>query len=308
MPSFGALAQLAAGQHGLITRYQLDRIGVTPAQLRTFVGHGVLIRHSRGIYAVASSPPTPDQDLLACVLAGGPSAVASHRAAAALWHLHRFRSGHLDVTAPRWARRISGDATVHECTTLPIRDRTVVRAIPVTSPTRTLIDMGRYVGASYLGSMMDDAVRRGLTSYEALHVRLGELAVKGRDGIVTARTALEPRPGGCEAPDSELELIVRDLLVRVGLPEPEMHHRVDCGEHDVVVDFAWPNELLALECDGFRFHRTPEQLDWDDRRRNLLGLRGWMVLHATWNRVRHDPTGLVADVTAALDRPRSPGI
>lgn len=302
MPVFGALAQLAAVQHGLITRSQLDRIGVTPGQLRTFVGHGVLVRRSRGVFAVASSPATTDQELLACVLACGPAAVASHRAAAGLWRLHRFREGHLDITVPRWTRRVSGGGTVHESRALPTRDRSVVRSIPVTSPTRTLIDMGRYVGPSYLGSMMDDAVRRRLTSYEALHFRLGELAAKGRDGIVSARTALELRPGGSEAPDSQLELMVRDLLVRVGVPEPTMHHRIDCGEHDIVVDFAWPADLVALECDGFRFHRTPDQLDWDDRRRNLLGLRGWMVLHATWNRVRHDPTGLVDEVVAALGR------
>lgn len=302
MPVFHSVARLAARQQGLITLAQLERADVTRRQLRTVIAHGVLVRRAHGIYAVSSTPDGWEQDLMACVLASGDHAAASHRAAVALWRLHRFRSGHLDVTVPRWTRRSVAGATVHESSVLPTRDRSIVRSIPVTSPTRTLIDMGRYVGATYLGSMMDDAVRRGLTSYEALHTRLDELATKGRNGTVTARTALASRPGGGHPPDSELELLVRDELVRRGVPEPVMHHRIECGEIHYVVDFAWPNELLALECDGFRFHRTPEQLEWDDRRRNLLGLRGWLLLHVTWNRLRHDSDGLVGEVTDALRR------
>lgn len=310
MPDFEPVAQIAAAQHGLITRAQLTRAGVTARELRTFVAHGVLERRSRGVYAVSSNPRTWEQGILACVLASGAAAVASHRSAAALWRLHRFREGHLDITVPRWNRGESGKGTVHESLVLPSRDRTVVRSVPVTSPTRTLIDVGRYVGPTVLGSMIDDAVRRRLTSYEALHHRLGELARSGRNGIVAARTALETRPGGDHPPDSELEHLVRDILTRYGLPDPVMHHRIDCGEQAFVVDFAWPVGLVALECDGFRFHRTPEQLDWDDRRRNLLGLRGWMVLHATWNRVRDDPSGLVREVRRALERqpPAPPGL
>jgi very-short-patch-repair endonuclease len=302
VPVFDNIARLAAAQHGLITHAQLVRAEVTPRQLRTFVAHGVLVRRIRGVYAVTSAPVGWEQELLACVLAAGDQAAASHRAAAALWRMHRFRGGHLDVTVPRWSRRAVAGSRIHESRALPTRDLSVVESIPVTSPTRTLIDMGRYVGATYLGSMMDDAVRRRLTSYEALHVRLDELATKGRDGIVTARTALSSRPGGDHPPDSELELRVRDALVRRGVPEPVMQHRIDCGEISFVVDFAWPAAMVALECDGFRFHRTPEQLEWDDRRRNLLGLRGWMLLHATWNRIRHDPDGLVQEVDDALGR------
>jgi very-short-patch-repair endonuclease len=51
-----------------------------------------------------------------------------------------------------------------------------------------------------------------------------------------------------------------------------------------------------------RFHRTPGQLDWDDRRRTALALRGWLVLHTTRNLVRTEPHRVVRDVTTALAR------
>ena len=189
---------------------------------------------------------------------------------------------------------------MHQTTRLPARDRTVLDGIPVTTPTRTLIDVGRFVTAARLGAMVDDAVRRDLTSYEDLHRRFAELAGRGRWGIATMREVLDRRPCGATVPDSQFELDVRELLTAAGLPEPVLHHRVDAGEIAYVLDLAWPEARVALECDGFRFHRTPDQLEWDDRRRDALGLRGWLVLHTTWRRHREDPGGLVAEVRDAL--------
>ncbi|MHB1139665.1 MAG: endonuclease domain-containing protein [Microthrixaceae bacterium] len=166
--------------------------------------------------------------------------------------------------------------------------------------TRTLIDMGRYVGVRRLGKMIDDAVVRNLTSYEEVGQRAAELSRPGRNGIVTVREAMSTRPGGTPPPGSPLEVDVRDLLRRHGLPDPVPQWRVDCGEITYQLDLAWPDSLVAVECDGFRFHRTPEQLDWDDRRRTELSLRGWMVLHATWNGARNEPERLVDDARRAL--------
>lgn len=302
MPVFDRVAGVAATHHGVVTYDQLRALGATERAVRTWCAQGVLRRAARGIYVVARAPPSWLQEVAVAVRSGGPLALAGARCAAGLWRFDRFRRRHVEVVVEAPAPRRRPGLHVIQTTRLPARDRTVLHGIAVTTPTRTLIDMGRFVGAARLGAMVDDAVRRSLTTYEDLHLRFAELASRGRPGIATMREVLERRPCGAEVPDSQFELDVRDLLVRAGLPEPVLHHRVDCGELAYVLDLAWPNALVALECDGFRFHRTPDQLEWDDRRRNALGLRGWLVLHTTWWRHRDDPIGLVGEVRHALAR------
>ena len=244
-------------------------------------------------------PQTWEHSLLCAVLASGPGAAVSHRSATGIWRLHRYRSGVVDITVVRWGRRTAEGWKVHESLDLPSRDLTVHRGIPVTTPTRTLIDVARYIPARRLGAMVDDAVVRELTSYEDLHLRFSELARRGRDGIATMREVLEDRPCGTVAPDSAFELDVFKDVKRLG-PEPVMHHRVQAEGMEYVLDIAWPEFKIAVECDGFRFHRTPEQLEWDDRRRNVLALHGWIVLHETWTRRRREPRGLLGEVGDAL--------
>ena len=93
---------------------------------------------------------------------------------------------------------------------------------------------------------------------------------------------------------------MRDRLVVAGLPSPVLQHLVDCGATTYLLDLAWPEPRVAVECDGFRFHRTPDQLEWDDRRQSELALRGWLVLRVTWRQFHHDPYDLIARVRAAL--------
>lgn len=162
--------------------------------------------------------------------------------------------------------------------------------------------MGRYVSPTRLGSMIDDAVRRGLTSYEDLHARHAALARPGRNGIRTVAEALADRPVGAPVPGSPFEVLVRRLLVSAGLPEPVAQHPVPCDGITYLLDLAWPRVLVAVECDGFRFHRTPEQLEWDDRRRTELSRRGWLVHHVTWRQYRRAPDELVAEVRSSLRR------
>ncbi len=264
------------------------------------MANGLLVRVERGLYAVAGSEDTWLRRTMGAVLLSGPGSLAGARAAAGLWQLHRFRRSHIDVVTSRWERPTRRRGwSVQESLVLPSRDRTVLEGIPVTTPTRTLFDVARHVSVRRLGSMVDDAVVRDLTSYEDLHRRFAELATRGRNGIANLREVLEMRPSGAVAPDSTFERDVRNQLRSVGL-EPVLHHRVDAGEIEYVLDVAWPGHLVAVECDGFRFHRTEEQLEWDDQRRNTLTLLGWIVLHETFARFRRDPTAIVREALGAL--------
>lgn len=300
MAFFGDIAALAARQHGTITRAQALALGGSDRRLETLVRNGVLERELPGIYVIAGTAPTWRRRLAVALHAGGPLALIAHRAAAGLWRLDRFRSGHVEAVAPHRQARTGGRVTIHRTLDLPERDRTVIHGFPVTAVTRTLVDMGNYVGAVRLGRMIDDAVVRGLTTYDDVGLRAGELARSGRSGIVTVREAMASRPGGSPPPGSPLEVEVRDLLLQNGVRSPVLQWPVECGAITYSLDLAWPDLRVAVECDGFRFHRTPEQLDWDDRRRTELSLRGWVVIHTTWNQQRVEPLRIVTDVRRAL--------
>lgn len=300
MRSFEEVAALARRQHGTVTRPQLIELGWSDGEIRGLVGRGVLGRASPGVYVVAGTADSWRRRLRVELHRAGDLSVVSHRAAAGLWSLDRFRPGHLDVSAPWSGARTGSGVRLHRSTDLPARDRTTVDGLPVTTATRTLVDLGRYLGAPRLRAMMDDAVRRNLTSYEELHRRHVELARPGRRGGPAVRDALADRPGGSVAPGSAFEAGVRDLLVRAGLPEPTLQHAVVCGDVTYLLDLAWPGLLVAVECDGFRFHRTPDQLEHDARRGTQLTRRGWLVHHVTWRQYREGPGELVEEVRRSL--------
>lgn len=300
MSVFSQIAELAQRQHGTVARQQVLAATGSDRILRRYLRDGVLVRVASGVYVIAGSTDTWHRRLAVELHRAGPLCVVSHRAAAGLLRLDRFRTGHLDVAGP-WSKARTGTSVrLHRSTDLAARDRTIVDGLPTTTATRTLIDMGRYVSPTRLGSMIDDAVRRDLTSYEDLATRHAELARQGRHGVRNVAAALADRPAGAPVPGSPFETAIRRLLSLAGLPEPLLQHPVPCDGVTYLLDLAWVRELVAVECDGFRFHRTPDQLEWDDHRRTELGRRGWLVHHVTWRQYRRDPDELVAQVAASL--------
>jgi very-short-patch-repair endonuclease len=58
--------------------------------------------------------------------------------------------------------------------------------------------------------------------------------------------------------------------------------------------------MVALECDGYRFHGARHQWKRDLERRTALGRLGWRVLHFTWDDVRDRPEWVVDEVRRSL--------
>ena len=89
------------------------------------------------------------------------------------------------------------------------------------------------------------------------------------------------------------------MLHRSDLPRPIAQHRVRAGGIFLArVDFAWPEDELALEYEG-QWHGERQQVGSDRRRLNRLTAAGWRVLFVTAQDLR-DPTRLLARIRAAL--------
>jgi predicted transcriptional regulator of viral defense system len=134
------LARLAARQHGVVSLDQLRDLGLTRDAVSWRAQSGHLHRIRRGVYAVGHRRLTQRARWLAAVLACGPSAVLSHRAALALWALRPAPAGPIDVTAVARGRRPGEGIRLHCVRSLDPVDRLTIDAIPVTTVTRTLLD------------------------------------------------------------------------------------------------------------------------------------------------------------------------
>jgi very-short-patch-repair endonuclease len=164
-------------------------------------------------------------------------------------------------------------------------DVTVVDAIPVTTPARTLIDLATCVDRDALEEALDDALRRRLVSLPKLRWRMKELGARK----VLTRLVDERAHGVTE---SNLEIRVLRALRAAGLPKPVIQHRI--GRYRV--DLAYPDARIAIECDGYQFHSGRHAFDSDRARRNVLTAMKWTVLHATWTDVEQ----LVGTVAALI--------
>lgn len=271
------VATIAARQHGAVTTAQLGAAGLDKYAVQRRARAGRLHRVHRGVYAVGHPGLSQEGRWMAAVLACGEGAVLSHRSAAALWELLPPRTEWVDVSVPSCSgRRRRLGIRLHRCASLDAREGrapvTVRRRIPVTAPTRTLLDLR--------GTVPRWEWRKAVRQAEFRKLSLGP-------GIATDRTR------------SDLEGDFLSLCRHHGLPAPEVNVKVGRW----TVDFLWREELVAVETDSYKYHRG--QIAFQDDKARDLDLRrlGFDVRHFSEQLVNERP----AEVAADLHRVLSPG-
>lgn len=298
------IAAIAARQHGAFSTAQARQAGLSDRSLRWCVQRGGYVRLNSTTFAIAGSPATWRRTAMASTLAHGPDAFVSHRAALLLAGLTPKRTPRVEVLIPHHRWKASGPWLVHETRQLEAADRWVLDGIPVTSIERSLIDVGRYWSPQYVGSLLDDAVARGLTTYPRFAARFAELRRRGRPGITTTRLVLADR-GLAEGTPFEQQMAA--LIRRSGLPRPTRELHVRVGERDYFVDFAYPDARLGIECDSTTWHTLPHQIEYDLKRQNEIQGTGILLLRYTRSRLRDDPDAVVAEIRRHLAERRGVG-
>ena len=207
------------------------------------------MRSTRASIEPAATPTSRRQRLLAACLAG--PAVASHRAAAALWGFPGFEDAPIEVSAMRHFRRHAADVVWHESRHLGERSVTAIDGIPITRAARTIVDLGYVVDEATVVSALDDALRRALVTVASVEETLERIGPR-RLGSGVVRAALKRRPADAPVPESVLESRFEQLLTEAGLPAPIRQHEIR-DRHGALlarVDFAYPDARLAIEVDG----------------------------------------------------------
>jgi hypothetical protein len=234
------------------------------------------------------------------VCLAGP-AVASHRSAAALLGFVDCNENIVEVTALRHRRRHSSDVVWHESYRLDPPDLAESDDIPVTRPTRTLLDLGVVVDADRLEELLDDGLRRGWFSVPSIGRRWEELGGLLRPGGRTLRAVLDRKESGERPAGSILETRFRQLVLRARLPKPVSQYEVyDCEQLVARVDFAYPDFGLVIEVDGEERHAGRSPRKHDARRDRRLIALGFNPLRFHWEDLRDNPDAVAGDIHAAM--------
>jgi hypothetical protein len=294
-----ALAAIAASHHGIFSRQHARQCGFAEHEIDARTSTGRWLRLHQSALRDAAAPATWRGELLAACWAGGFRAYVSHRAAAALWDLPGGRRGMVEITCPRWRRSQHASLTVHETKAFHGIDIVQVDRIPVTTPARTLVDLGAVASASVVELAVDRALNRGLASRDDLERALRRLGRSGRNGVGVLRSILRQRGSTLGRAASPMETRVLQTLRRHGLPTPELqyeiHHR---GQLLARADAAYPQWRLAIEYDSDEFHTGVHERRRDSDRRNALIRAGWIQVTAHAGDIATGGTQLVRTIRA----------
>jgi hypothetical protein len=85
---------------------------------------------------------------------------------------------------------------------------------------------------------------------------------------------------------------------------PERQYEIfdDRGDFVARVDFAYPDLMIAIECDGKKHHFGARDWERDIERRSKLAALGWKVIHISWDMLTKRPDELLALLREMLGR------
>jgi very-short-patch-repair endonuclease len=149
------------------------------------------------------------------------------------------------------ARRHKGlaAARVHETRTLVPRDIVRRDGIPVTTVSRTLLDLGDVLTPWQLANVLHEAEFRRWRDDRAIVAVLQRNRTRG--AVTTLRAALELNAAGSAGTRSRLEDRYVATLLRHGIDDMRVNVGVPDGTGGVLeCDFWWPARRLVIEIDG----------------------------------------------------------
>ena len=290
------LDRLFDSQRGVATSAQilshLTRRGFE-AELKT----GNLERIWQGIYC--RGEPTDELRLRGLDLSCGTAVPVCLGTAAALHGFDTEQPADFHVLSPPGSRLRSGDGlVVHRRGGAPL---VMIGDRPATSPAWTAVEVARSLRRPRALATLDAALRSGTCSRPELWRAAVEQA--GRRGIVAVRDLIPLADGLAESP---MESEARLAMIDGGLPIPELQYEIIDGNGDLRrVDFAWPDQRVAVEYDGIDWHSGADAMRRDRTRTAALLDVGWVIIAIVFEDVRYRAWEFVARIDTQLRRARA---
>jgi very-short-patch-repair endonuclease len=293
------VGRLAVAQNGVVTREQLEGLGLNDQAIAKRVARSRLHRVSPSVYSLTSRVMTERGHFMAAVLACGPDAVLSHGSAAYLWGIVENWEPPIDVTAPNRRGRSPEGVAAHRDGSLQPIDKTSLYGIPCSTVARTLLDVAAVAP--------EWEVRKAVAEAEVLRIldkpRLRALLKRSRRrrGVARLRLILDTIHPQTKRTRSELERLFLEMCARTTLPEPEVNVWLSAPDGKrYQADFLWRDNRLIIEADSRRFHDTDSAFVSNRKRQQQLELAGWRVSPCTWEEVEQEPRRLALTIQGLL--------
>lgn len=284
------ITELTVRRDGIFSAREARECGADSSTIRRRVAAGEWTAVARGVYLVTGHARAACAQARIAVLSVHADAVLGGAAAAWWLGLHDTEPRkHVVYTGTRGKARRSSATAVVRYRHLHDEDIAVHRGLRTTAPAMTVLDASLELGIS----VIDSALLTKRVTVDALLV--AHARYPRRHGAPRVASYLRLLGEGAR---SEAERMTVRLFTAGGLTG----WVANMPAHGYVIDFAFPDVTVAIEIDGFAFHRDTRTFQRDRVKRNLLTAKGWTVLNFTWADLVDRPTEVAANVRAALDR------
>ena len=291
---------VAAQQHGVVSRAQLLAMGLSPGQARVDVESGRWQPLLPGVYASFTGQINATTRTWAAVLYAGSGAAASHRTALWLGGLLEEAIDPVHVTIPA-SRRVQRQPGIRIHLSRPLDDPRQSIRHPSASPPRirlenALLDQCEFETAGQSVHLVLSAIQRRLTTADRIRYVLDSRA-RHRWRRLVIDILGEAREGVA----SPLELrYLQNVERRHGLPVGVRNRREQGpGGAGMYRDVRYPPWSIIVELDGTQAH-PPDEKFRDLRRDNQATLVGDASLRYGWRDVAGDPCAVAAQVAVVL--------
>jgi hypothetical protein len=290
------IEELFDKQGGVATSGQI-LTRMTRRQFDNAVNSGVLDRIWQGIYCLGE--PTDELRLRGLDLSSGTMVPVCLGTAAAMYDFDTEDTVDLHVLNPPGGQiRCADGLVVHRRDGAPL---VMVNERPVTSAAWTAVEVARGLRRPRALATLDAALRSETCGRGELWRAAVEQA--GRRGIVAVRELIALADALAESP---MESEARLAMIDGGLPIPKLQYEIIDGNRELRrVDFAWPEQRVAVEYDGVDWHSDPDAMRRDRRRRAALEDVGWVVICIVFEDVRYRAWEFVARIDLQLRHARA---
>ena len=285
------VAELAERQWGVVSRRQLEEVGVSKAAFVRWMETGRLHRVHPGVYAVGHPGLGMEGKLAAALFYAGKGAALCNLTAASWMAVWRGMPEQIHVCV-RGRKRSLDTVQVHQEKKFK---RVWHNGLPVTQPAQTLLDIADEVGFRELRRAVSEAEYLKLVTLEEVEAVLG----RGKPGSTKLRAALESHRPQLAKTKSVLEEKFVLLCEDHSLTPPD----VNVGVEGFEVDAVWRDRKVVVELDGLAAHGTAARIERDRRRDLALRAAGYTVIRYTWKQITETPELVVADLRRHITRP-----
>lgn len=269
---------------GPFTTADLADAGVTPAALRGWRERNEVVELAKGVFAPFGVQIEP---------------------LSSIWSSRLVATGRTPVSS-------LGAASLHSLRTPPRPDRSNRshdrrRAIPaehlerrgklfVPSLEWTAVQLTR--GQKLEGALIaiDSAVRCGASTQSLRQIAEFCSCWPGISAVFDALLHADSRS------ESALESWSRGLMIRYGIPTPELQHRLRFRQRTYYADFFWPDARVIGEADGMSKYTSVDAVDDEKRRQARMQGGGYTVFRWGWSEVIGDARPWVHGLRRALNR------